>query len=253
MVQVNAIPAFNDNYIWCMQSPDNQAVVVDPGDAAPVLAYLQQQQLTLQAILVTHHHWDHTNGISELLARFAYIEVYGPANSPYKGITHPLCHQDELTVLGVPFTIAHTAGHTLDHICYLNPDFCFSGDTLFSGGCGRLFEGTAEQMWQSLQHLLALPDTCKLYCTHEYTQANLAFARAVEPDNRALQDYSTHVDTLRQQQRITLPSTIGLEKKINPFLRANIIECSQLLCEYRPQNNEPAAIFAGLRAWKDNF
>lgn len=261
MVQVKAIKAFSDNYIWCLNEPGSTAAwVVDPGQAEPVLNYLAEAGLTLAGILITHHHYDHTDGVNTLREEFAGIDVYGPANSPFKGITKALNDGDKITVLNTEFTIITTPGHTLDHICYTNPALAFTGDTLFSGGCGRLFEGTAEQMQYSFDKLKKLPSTCKIYCTHEYTQANLAFALTVEPSNRDLIEYAQWVDTKRNNKQITLPSTLALELKINPFMRSDIAGITDNLPkQYNPftknilQNNEPWQNFAGLRTWKDHF
>ena len=174
MVQVKAIKAFSDNYIWCISNEAEQtAWVVDPGQAEPVLNYLYEQNLTLCGILITHHHYDHTDGVAALVKAFRDIPVYGPRHSPFKGITHGVSEADKVTVYDYTFTVLATPGHTLDHVCYINDELSFTGDTLFSAGCGRLFEGSAEQMWHSLCKLRALPDECKIYCTHEYTQANL--------------------------------------------------------------------------------
>ncbi len=257
MVQVKAIKAFSDNYIWCLtSSQSNQAWVVDPGQAEPVLRHLAEHNLTLAGILITHHHYDHTDGVAKLVTENPNIAVYGPTNSPFKGITHPLTACQSITVLNTVFNIIATPGHTLDHICYVNEQLAFTGDTLFSGGCGRLFEGSAEQMWHSFNKLRELPSDCKVYCTHEYTQANLAFAKAVEPDNAALIAYSEHVDELRSRDEITLPSSIGQELKINPFMRSNLASITTLLpkefCSVT-KNNEPWENFAGLRRYKDNF
>lgn len=258
MVQVKAIKAFSDNYIWCIQSPSSAEVwVVDPGQAKPVLQFLNEQNLFLAGILITHHHYDHTDGVAELKTHFPDIKVYGPRNSPFKGITDTLIEGDTLTVAGIDFHIIETPGHTLDHICYANPALSFTGDTLFSAGCGRLFEGTAKQMWQSLNKLKqTLPDDCLIYCTHEYTQANLAFAKAVEPNNTQLAQYSEQVDSLRNNGEISLPTKMGLEKQINPFLRsehAHITQCVPSELKKNQINNEPWHSWASLRAWKDNF
>jgi len=261
MVQVKAIKAFSDNYIWCLSDPtSSQAWVVDPGQAEPVLTYLNQAGLTLAGILVTHHHYDHTDGVAALCEKFVGIDVYGPHNSPFKGITKPLMDADKIAVLGTEFSIITTPGHTLDHICYIHPALAFTGDTLFSGGCGRLFEGTAEQMYHSFNKLKALPHDCKIYCTHEYTQANLAFALAVEPDNQDLLNYSHWVDEQRNNDLITLPSTLGQELKINPFMRSELPGITTLLpAQFKglrknsAQKTEPWQNFAGLRTWKDHF
>lgn len=257
MVQVKAIKAFSDNYIWCLTTSNNtQAWVVDPGQAEPVLDYLAQHNLTLAGILITHHHYDHTDGVAKLVSENPNIAVYGPTNSPFKGITQQLTDGQSITVLNTAFNIIATPGHTLDHICYVNEQLAFTGDTLFSGGCGRLFEGSAEQMWHSFNKLRELPADCKVYCTHEYTQANLAFATAIEPRNPELLAYSKRVDELRSKNEITLPSTIGQELKINPFIRSDLPNITELLpkefCSVT-KNNEPWENFAGLRKFKDHF
>ncbi|TMP52978.1 hydroxyacylglutathione hydrolase [Pseudoalteromonas sp. S201] len=257
MVQVKAIKAFSDNYIWCLTTEhNNQAWVVDPGQSAPVTEHLAQYNLTLGGILITHHHYDHTDGVTQLVKQYPNVEVYGPSNSPFKGITEPLNEDQTITVLGTSFNIITTPGHTLDHICYVNDALAFTGDTLFSGGCGRLFEGTPEQMWHSFNKLSALPSDCKVYCTHEYTQANLAFAKAVEPRNPELLAYSQQVDELRNKDEITLPSTIGHELKINPFMRSNLPNITELIPKKYclvTKNNEPWENFASLRKFKDHF
>ena len=255
MVQVDAINAFNDNYIWALVHPTKPHVyVVDPGDAEPVMRYLEQHDYQLAGILVTHHHWDHTTGVAALKQAYPEAPVYGPQNSPFTGIEHTLADGDNIDVFGLNFLVRATPGHTLDHISYINEQLVFCGDTLFSGGCGRLFEGTPEQMWQSMQTFLTLSDETLVYCTHEYTQANMAFASAAQPEDAEVQRYTNKVNALREQQQMTLPSTIGQEKRINPFLRADKISPQALPTAYRPATSgEPSAIFAGLRAWKDNF
>ncbi|WP_404339390.1 hydroxyacylglutathione hydrolase [Pseudoalteromonas mariniglutinosa] len=257
MVQVKAIKAFSDNYIWCITHTNSQlAWVVDPGQATPVLNHLNENNLTLAGILITHHHYDHTDGVAALLKAFADIAVYGPATSPFKGINQPLVEGDTVTVFDYQFTVLSTPGHTLDHICYIHPTLSFTGDTLFSGGCGRLFEGSAKQMWQSLCKLKSLPDDCEVYCTHEYTEANLAFALAVEPNNEVLKSRAQRVTKLREQGQITLPTTLAIEKQINPFLRCDKAHITDNLPAHIKKNSsvrEPWQNFASLRAWKDNF
>ncbi len=257
MVQVKAIKAFSDNYIWCITNEHEQtAWLVDPGQAEPALNYLSMNNLTLAGILITHHHYDHTDGVATLVNQFADIPVYGPKNSPFKGINQRLCEAGKVTIYDYTFTVVATPGHTLDHICYINEELSFTGDTLFSAGCGRLFEGTAEQMWHSLCKLNTLPDECKIYCTHEYTQANLAFAKAVEPNNEYLLNYSEKIDTLRESGKISLPTKLAIEKQINPFLRSHLPSITDELPNALKINldlNEPWQRFAGLRAWKDNF
>jgi len=254
-VSIFPIKAFNDNYIWCIHNKTH-CTVVDPGDAAPVLAYCQDNQLTLSAIIITHHHWDHTGGIDALLAAFPNIPVYGPQNKNIKQITVRLSQGDdiELALLGVKFSILEVPGHTLDHIAYYGDIGLFCGDTLFSAGCGRLFEGTPQQMFASLSKLTALPADTAVYCTHEYTMANIAFAEAVEPNNQALIDYKRWVNQQRAENTPTLPSNIQRELDVNPFLRCHSAELvanvSQNMGAMLASEQE---IFASLRSWKDNF
>lgn len=247
------VPAFEDNYMWCLTDTEHESmVVVDPGDAAPVIAFAQQANKTISHILITHHHWDHTDGIEQLLQTWPDAIVYGPAYEASKipQITHQIAEGDSITLreFGLTFTILHVPGHTLGHIAYYAPSVLLCGDTLFSGGCGRLFEGSPEQMHQSLQRLAQLPDETKVYCTHEYTQANLAFARHVEPGNQALIAYQAECQQIRANKLPTLPSSIGLEKAINPFLR-----CDQPSLQQRYQSKTAATVFRQLRQHKDEF
>ncbi|WP_116473998.1 hydroxyacylglutathione hydrolase [Zobellella maritima] len=256
MRQICPIPAFNDNYIWLI-SKDNQAVVVDPGDAAPVMATLAERNLELAAILITHHHRDHTGGVERLLAHWPRAEVYAPAAEqlPAAGAT-ALQDGDQVTLDALDLTLQVLAvpGHTLGHIAYYGEELLFCGDTLFSGGCGRLFEGSPEQMHASLSRLAALPDSTRVYCTHEYTQANLAFCHAVEPNNPELQDYLKKVAKLRQQGIPTLPSNIALEKAVNVFLRPHIPAVRAAAQHHAMlELNEDSQVFAALRRWKDAF
>ena len=254
-VSVFPIKAFNDNYIWCIHNKTH-CTVVDPGDAAPVLAYCQDNQLTLSAIIITHHHWDHTGGIDALLAAFPNILVYGPQNKNIKQITVRLSQGDdiELAQLGVKFSILEVPGHTLDHIAYYGDIGLFCGDTLFSAGCGRLFEGTPQQMFTSLSKLTALPADTAVFCTHEYTMANIAFAEAVEPNNQALIDYKRWANQQRAKNAPTLPSNIQRELDVNPFLRCHsaelVVNVSQNMGAMLASEQE---VFASLRSWKDNF
>ncbi len=235
---ITPIPAFDDNYIWAIQPTANDdAVIVDPGDEKPVLAWLAAQGIGLASILITHHHWDHTDGLLPLLEHYA-VPVYGPDNPKIKGIEHPLKHGDRFTPAGLEceFEVLETPGHTLDHLSFYSSGLLFCGDTLFSAGCGRMFEGTAPQFFSSLRKLAELPPATRVYCTHEYTTANLRFARAAEPNNQAIQSAESEVHQWREKQQPSLPSTIERELAINPFLRA-----------------KDAAEFAKLRQWKDNF
>ncbi|GAA5189463.1 hydroxyacylglutathione hydrolase [Ferrimonas gelatinilytica] len=249
------IPAFNDNYIWCL-AQGRSAWVVDPGDAEPVLAHLSTADLNLEGILITHHHWDHTGGIQALSAAYPGLSVIGPDNPAIEGITRRVREGDTFTLDGLALTLKVIAlpGHTLDHIGFIGPLMLLCGDTLFSGGCGRLFEGTPAQMQHSLSRLAALPGDTKIYCAHEYTLANLRFAQAVEPDNAALQDYMRQCQGRRQANHPTLPSTIAQERLINPFLRYDEPSVVNSLAQ-RTQAGlaDSVSRFATLRLWKDNF
>jgi hydroxyacylglutathione hydrolase len=254
-ITVFPIPAFTDNYIWCI-SQLHKCVVVDPGDAQPVLDHCRQNQLTLSAILITHHHWDHTGGLSKLLENFPDIPVYGPAVGDIEYLSHKLAQGAELTLpdIDLRLSVLDVPGHTLDHIAYVSDIGLFCGDTLFSAGCGRLFEGTPKQMNQSLGKLMKLPDHLPVYCTHEYTLANLEFAQAVEPHNVALQNYTKWAKQQREQDFPTLPSTIGQEKAINPFLRTQeqaVVFNAQKHSGETLQDSDK--VFAAIRGWKDNF
>lgn len=254
-IQVEPIAALSDNYIWCIHDKQH-AYIVDPGDAQPVLDFLQTKQLTLAGILITHHHWDHTNGIEAILQRQPNLPVYGPDYGNIAHLTHRLKQGDhiEIAPLKVQFEIIEVPGHTLDHIVYYTQGMLFCGDTLFSAGCGRLFEGSAAQMHQSLQKLMQLPDDTAVYCTHEYTLANLAFAQQVEPDNHKLHAYSNWAQQQRNQGCPTLPSQIGREKAINPFLRAHKHGIKQNVEHHvGEQLSDADAVFKAIRQWKDHF
>lgn len=250
------IPAFNDNYIWMLHD-ERRALVVDPGDAQPVLAVLARHGLTLESILVTHHHSDHTGGV-DALRQGTGAQVYGPAAERMPEPLQRLGDGDIITALGLRFEVLLVPGHTAGHIAYWGqpPDadpLLFCGDTLFSAGCGRLFEGTPGQMLASLTRLAALPDATRVCCAHEYTLGSLRFALAVEPDNTDLLAYQAHARTLRQQLLPTLPSTIGLEKAVNPFLRTHLPKVAHAVQQIDPNADDPVAVFAALRTWKDKF
>jgi hydroxyacylglutathione hydrolase len=256
MHSVLHVCAFEDNYIWLLrgESPDRVAIV-DPGDAAPVLAVLENQPLLPIAILCTHHHGDHVGGVAELLRHFP-VPVYGPARERIPAITHRLKENDRISLpqLGLEFTVFDVPGHTAGHIAYYGAGLLFCGDTLFSAGCGRLFEGTAAQMHSSLAKLAALPEATRIYCAHEYTEANLRFAAAVEPDNAAIATHREQVRAQRARHLPTLPSTLDLEKRINPFLRADqpaVRQAAQRWCG-RVLDSD-VEVFAALRRWKDKF
>lgn len=250
------IPAFDDNYIWMLHD-GRRALVVDPGDADPVLAALQQGGLALDAILVTHHHGDHTGGV-DALRQNAGALVYGPAGERMPEPLQRLGDGDVIRPLGLRFEVMLVAGHTAGHIAYVGhiPDedpVLFCGDTLFSAGCGRLFEGTPAQMLASLTRLAALPDATRVCCAHEYTLGSLRFARAVEPDNAELRAYQARAQALRAGHLPTLPSTIGLEKAVNPFLRTHLPGVARAVQQTAPDARDPVSVFAALRTWKDQF
>ena len=221
MLQIIPIPAFDDNYIWLLRHGQH-AVVVDPGDAAPVLAYLKQHHLTLSAILITHHHSDHIDGVKALQAHsqaFTYAPSYERFDFPHVALKAG--DQVHLPEVGLILNVLHLPGHTLGHIAYVNDDYLFCGDTLFGAGCGRLFEGTPAQMLASLTQLKRLPPSTQVFCTHEYTATNIAFALQFEPGNPDLIARHRVTTFLRGQNIPTLPSTIGLELATNPFLRCD--------------------------------
>ncbi len=256
MTDVLHVRAFEDNYIWLIRGrlPDRVAVV-DPGDAAPVLDALAKQRLTPAAILCTHHHGDHVGGVQELLAHYD-MPVYGPAQEHIPTLTHRLRGGDRvrLDALGLEFEVLDVPGHTAGHIAYYGQGLLFCGDTLFSAGCGRLFEGTAAQLHDSLSRLAALPPDTAVYCGHEYTAANLRFALTVEPDNADARRHQEHVRELRARDEPTLPSTIGLERRINPFLRSAAPAVREAVAHWA--GGEPVSeveTFAFLRRWKDGF
>lgn len=255
MIQISALPAFTDNYIWLLQDHQTQrCAVVDPGDAAPVQAWLDAHPgWVLSDILITHHHHDHVGGVERLKAATG-AKVYGPASESIPARDVALRDNDSVSVLGWDFDVYAVPGHTLGHIAYYHHGLLFCGDTLFAAGCGRLFEGTPEQMYRSLSRLAALPEDTLVYCTHEYTLSNLKFAAAVEPGNPEVAARLEKVAQQRQNGVMTLPSTLALEKLTNPFLRTSETLVTQKVDEREgAQNRAPSEVFAALRAWKDKF
>jgi hydroxyacylglutathione hydrolase len=256
MLRIVPISAFNDNYIWCIIHPQNQqCVIVDPGTAEPVLKFLKEQNLGLIAILITHHHGDHTGGIADILQQCP-VPVYGPAHDYVSHLTHHLLDEDivDLQPLGIKFRVLEIPGHTRGHIAFYGKGLLFSGDTLFTAGCGRLFEGTAAQMVAALTKLAALPPETLVYCGHEYTLANLRFAQVVEPQNPDILARIEQVKTLRAQNQPTVPAELALEKLTNPFLRCQepaVIKAAQ---NYAQESlPTPIDVFAVLREWKNGF
>jgi len=264
MFSIRAIPAFTDNYIWCLSHDDSgKTLIVDPGQAGPVESCLAEQGLTLDTILVTHHHPDHTGGIHSLRERFPDVRVTGPADSPFKNTTNTVHPGDEVVWQGLTFNVMAVPGHTLDHIAYYTSSLVsgrpmlFCGDTLFACGCGRLFEGSAEQMYNSLKTLRELPDETAVYCAHEYTLANLRFARSWLPEDAGLWQFERRCMDLRDQNLPTIPTTIADEKSLNPFLRWDdpaVIAAAEKYCaDHALPAHSEQDIFAAVRHGKDHF
>lgn len=256
MIEIIRIPAFKDNYIWLLVNrKTNYAAVVDPGDAAPVLSVLRAENLKLSAILITHHHLDHCGGIAGLLATHA-SPVYGPSRETIPQCSYPLQEGDTVILpdLDIQFQIFDIPGHTRGHIAYVGEGKLFCGDTLFTGGCGRLFEGTPEQMLNSLNTLKKLPSDTLVYCGHEYTLANLRFAQTIEPNNPDLKERLLRVIQLRANGEATVPSTLAEELKTNPFLRTHTPAIIQTANRFSNHTlSKESDIFLAIRTQKDNF
>ncbi len=254
MMQIHAVPAFEDNYLWVVED-GRHAAVVDPGDEHPVQAFLEARGLQLTAILATHHHGDHVGGLEWLANRWK-CEVFGPAGEKIDGLTTRLREGDRLAVPGLDLAleVLDVPGHTAGHIAYVGPDVVFCGDTLFACGCGRLFEGTPAQMLQSLGKLARLPGATRVYCAHEYTMSNIRFALAVEPGNAKLAARQARDAALRAKNIPTVPSTIADELDTNPFLRwaSPEVIASASARAGRPLAT-PVEVFTAVREWKNTF
>ncbi|RDX36904.1 hydroxyacylglutathione hydrolase [Kangiella sp. HD9-110m-PIT-SAG07] len=257
MMKVIPLEAFNDNYIWVIHSSDTNAVtVVDPGDANPVIDYIEQHNLSLETILITHHHNDHIGGVQTLKNRYQ-CQVFAPKRDNQPFSDQDLVEGDTVSVLSgeYQFEVIEVPGHTLGHIAFYGHDSLFCGDTLFKAGCGRMFEGTPPVFLESLQKLAGLPHKTKVYCAHEYTLANLKFALSVEPENDAIKKEVEHSQSLRDKDKPTLPSTIGQELEFNPFLRCHQDSVQQTASKAAKTKtfSDPVRTFATIRQLKDNF
>lgn len=247
MTNVIPIPALTDNYIWIIVNPSSRhCVLFDPGAATPVLNFLNQHNLILDDIFVTHHHADHTGGITQIQKHYP-VKIHSAANAQAGEIITLENLQLELQVITTP-------GHTHDHLAYYGHEMLFCGDALFGASCGCVFEGTMAEMFSSLNKLKTLPETTAVYCSHEYTLENLEFAQIIEPHNQAIQQRITECRKLRKQNLPTLPSTIGLEKATNPFLRCDVTAVIAAACKHSHQNAlTETQVFTIIRAWKDNW
>ncbi len=261
MIKISPIPAFFDNYIWCMFDQESgKACVVDPGSAKDTTLFLDENKLRLENILITHHHPDHTGGVAQL-KKENKVKVWGSEESKLDIFDTRLKHNDTLEVLGQTFTVIHVPGHTLDHIAFFTPKSnklekpaLFCGDTLFAAGCGRLFEGTPAQMKHSLDILSKLPDDTQIYCAHEYTLANIKFAASLMPQNKKLAQFQEQCVLLRNKQLPTLPTTVANERNVNPFLRSDDPELIVNLKKSNPDLDEDTlSVFTATRLAKDNF
>lgn len=262
-ITIEPIRAFKDNYIWCIRA-GSRAVIVDPGEAAPVLAALRAADLQLAGILLTHHHNDHIGGVAELVGALGQVPVYGPHDPRISEATVRVADGDRVALSGLgagdnptavlAFDVMEVPGHTSSHIAFHGHGVLFSGDTLFSVGCGRMFEGTAEQMHASLDRLAALPGDTRVYCGHEYTVANLEFARAVEPGNPAIEQWAAEVARRRAAGEASLPSVLATEQAVNPFLRCAQPPVMRGAAAHAGRTlTGPVEVFAELRAWKNVF
>lgn len=251
-MKLTSISAFQDNYIWVLSDTEGKCVIVDPGEAAPVLRAIAQHQWQPVAILLTHHHADHVGGVRQLKENYPEIAIYGPAEISIPGLTKVVQEGDCLRLLNHDFSVIATPGHTLGHISYFSYPWLFCGDTLFSAGCGRLFEGTPDQMYQSFQRINQLPSETLICCAHEYTESNVAFALSLLPEDEYINRFYREVKALRAEKQPTLPSTLAKERQVNVFLRTEDPDL-QRKAKKDILFQQPNKIFAWLRAKKDSF
>ena len=246
------VPALNDNYIWVLADNQKQCIIVDPAEAEPVLEIITQKHLTPVAILLTHHHNDHTGGVEEILNKFTTLPVFGSKETASKGATELVEDGDNIIINQFNFHIISLPGHTLEHIAFYQAPYLFCGDTLFSAGCGRIFEGTPKQMYQSIQKIAALPDDTQICCAHEYTLSNLKFAHHIWPENEAITQYLQKITQMRDKHQPTVPTTLKTERKINIFLQCDNQQLQKKL-QVNIQNPPLRAIFTLLRQLKDQY
>lgn len=251
-MNLNSIPAFQDNYIWVLNDEQGKCIIVDPGEAAPVLKAIAANHWQPEAILLTHHHNDHVGGVKELVKNFPGLVVYGPEETRDKGTNRVVFEGDKINILKYEFSVIASPGHTLGHLCYFSFPYLFCGDTMFSAGCGRLFEGTADQMYESFQKINSLPAETLVCCSHEYTLSNIQFSLSILPDDADFIRYYRKVKELRVKNQPTLPSTLAIERKINIFLRTEDAVLKEVISK-ETNLQQPQQVFSWLRAKKDSF
>ena len=254
MLSIKPIKALSDNYIWLVTTNEG-SIVIDPGESKQIIDLVKSNEIDLEGILITHHHYDHTNGIEEIL-KYKKVEVYGPKNN-VNSITKRVKQNDVFNLIGLKFEVIETPGHTLDHIAFYclkdEKSILFCGDTLFSGGCGRVFEGTYSQMYESLKKLSKLPEDTQIFCGHEYTSSNLQFACAVEPNNQFIREYNEEIIEKTKNGEPSLPSSLKIEYMINPFIRCNEENLIDNINKKFGEIDSESEIFSTLRKWKDDF